>query len=276
MVKFPDIGSCYPINGDQIWQSGKSLKRILNGFDPISLSEMDHVALLNRTDTKFLMSERQLLSVLSGVDDDYRVLEVNRQRLNAYETLYFDTPDFTFYHQHHDGYLNRYKVRSREYVDSHLSFLEVKYKTNHQRTIKTRLRTGNFITSLDQDSSNFVARNAACDPRQLEAKLWNQFNRITLVSRHSKERLTIDLNLCFDDGCQLKNLDGLVIAEVKQERLDLNSVFIQGVRKQGVHPSGFSKYCIGIALLNQRIKQNNFKPNLRKLDRLVNGGIANV
>ena len=103
-----------------------SLIKHLDSFDPISLSEMDEVTLMNRADTKFVFSIATLLKVIPKLSNHYRVLEIKGVRLSAYQSLYFDTDDFQFYHQHHNGKTNRNKVRYREYIDSDLSFLEVK------------------------------------------------------------------------------------------------------------------------------------------------------
>ena len=41
-------------------------------YAPISLKEMDAVALLDRTDTKFILTDGQLLQALAAVQQDYR------------------------------------------------------------------------------------------------------------------------------------------------------------------------------------------------------------
>jgi len=87
------------------------LKRLLACCEPISLAEMDGVSLLNRTDTKYVMGVSQLCRALQQVAGQYRVLEINCTRLNHYRTVYYDTPDFALYQQHHNGLRTRYKVR---------------------------------------------------------------------------------------------------------------------------------------------------------------------
>ena len=49
---------------------------LLHDFAPIQLSEMGHVALLRRTDTKYLLSEEQLVQALTHLTGDYRVLTI--------------------------------------------------------------------------------------------------------------------------------------------------------------------------------------------------------
>ena len=63
---------------------------VVEQYAPISLSEMASVALLNRTDTKFVMAAETLLAGLSQLQNDYRVLEIEGVRLHNYRTLYFD------------------------------------------------------------------------------------------------------------------------------------------------------------------------------------------
>ncbi len=243
--------------------------RLLDQFAPISLAQMDGVALLDRTDTKYVLHASQLLAALAGLSADYRVLEIDGVRVHPYRTLYFDTDDFALYMRHHAGRQRRYKVRSRQYVESHRSFLEVKVKTNKDRTHKQRIETSDLVTWWTPEASRFVAAAAPLDAGELEAKLWNSFARITLVSKHEAERLTLDLDLCFDDGRQCISLPGLAIAEVKQDGVNRQSDFVRQMRAMAIAASGFSKYCIGAAMLYPQIKHNNFKDKLRLVEKLT-------
>ncbi len=132
-----------------------SLAILIDDFSPITLSEMDAVALLNRIDTKLAMPVCQIFNILASLKKDYRILSVCGQRLNHYRNLYFDTPDFDLYHLHVNGYANRYKVRSREYAASCLSFLEVKHRTPKGRTIKTCISSALPVTRLNGETENW-------------------------------------------------------------------------------------------------------------------------
>jgi len=249
---------------DASWRSD-----LLGRFDAIHLSEMKHVALLRRTDTKYLLSEAQLAQALAHLTDRYRVLEVDGRRLQRYQTLYFDTQDLTLYRQHHDGWRNRYKVRERVYVDSALTFWEIKHKVNANTTLKSRMQTQELDTQIVRDAEPFLEAHCPFRVETLEPKLYNTFQRITLVSVQSVERLTVDVSLCLlrDDACV--SLDGLVIAEVKQDGFSMDSAFVQEMRALGVRPTSFSKYCIGVSMLYPEVKHNRFKPQLRQIDQLV-------
>ena len=106
-----------PEPGVRWYTNPSSLEIRANGFEPISLQQMEAVALLNRTDTKFVMSTGQLLDALWAVQRDYWMLSVHGKQLNHYRTLYFDSPDFELYNLHVNGRADRYKVRSREYIE---------------------------------------------------------------------------------------------------------------------------------------------------------------
>jgi len=244
---------------------------LVDHFNPINLAQMDGVALLDRTDTKYVMSERQLFSALSSLTGQYQILDIQGIRLNHYRTLYFDTANFALYLRHHADGRNRYKVRSRKYVDTDLSFFEVKHKVNKNRTIKKRIQTPGLIPRFIPETSDFVETHSPLDPHILEPKLWNDFSRITLVSKHRPERLTLDLNLQFFNDHRTVTLPGIAIAEVKQDGIDHDSDFIRHMRAMNIRSTGFSKYCIGVSMLYQQIKHNNFKPKLRLVNKLMRG-----
>ncbi|HEY9759000.1 MAG TPA: polyphosphate polymerase domain-containing protein, partial [Oculatellaceae cyanobacterium] len=251
-----------------------SIERLLVKFDSISLPEMQNVSLLDRMDTKYVMGMSQFYTVLEAVQEQYRVLCVNQTRLNHYQTIYFDTPNFTLYHQHHNQLRSRYKVRARKYIDSNLTFFEVKRKTNRDRTVKTRLQIPDVVMQLNGQIDEFVDTCFPFTVRDLEPKLWNQFVRITLVSKHHPERLTIDLNLEFGWGEAYGALPGIVIAEVKQENTSQPSDFVRQMRQFGIRPTPFSKYCIGVCTLYNSVKSNYFKPQLRLVGKVMQEELA--
>lgn len=245
------------------------LQGILARFAPIDLAQMDAVALQDRTDTKFLVGATQLARALGALADQYRVLDVGGARLSAYETLYFDTPDFALYLQHHAGKGNRIKLRSRRYVATDQAFLELKQKTNKDRTLKRRVATASLATAGGPELAGFVAAHAPGLAGELEPKLWNSFSRVTLVSRCRAERVTIDLDLAFRGDGRRAALPGVAVVEVKRHGRDRASAFVQQLHAAGVQPTGFSKYCIGVALLFPQIKHNRFKPKLRIIQQLM-------
>ncbi len=245
----------------------KAINNILASFESISLNQMDEVKLMNRTDTKFVFEYSLLNKIMEEIKAHYYVLDIDGIRLNAYRCLYFDTEDFKFYFDHHNGKKNRNKVRYREYIDSGLCFLEIKKKNNKGKTIKERIKVPKIPDTLTEKGNSFVHQIMGTDD-VLVPKHWNKFSRITLVNKHIKERLTIDLDITFETSERQCQLGDMVIAEVKQEKVNYASTFMRVIKKHGVRPFRISKYCMATASLFPTLKNNNFKPKFLKINKL--------
>src|SRR5690349_10066554 len=140
---------------------------------------MDSVKLQDRVDTKFMFKENILEMILKGMLNDYRILEVANHRYSNYETLYFDTDDFSLYRQHHNGKLNRFKFRSRKYVESDLHFFEVKFKSNKGRTVKERIKHHEIVKDLEGKAKEFLVEASGHDAGNYKAKIWVNYRRHT-------------------------------------------------------------------------------------------------
>lgn len=244
-------------------------EQLLSTFEPITLAEMDAVKLQNRVDTKFVLHHRQLFEIIDAVKNKYTVLEIEEKRMQSYRTLYFDTDNLDMYRHHHDEWQSRYKVRCREYLNSGVAFIEVKHKTNKRRTIKKRIPTPILMTQIQAEAESFVGKYYPEDVQQLSPKLLNRFDRITLVSKHNVERLTLDLNLHFEANGEYCSLPNVAIAEVKQQKFTFESDFVQHVREMNIRRMGFSKYCAGIAKTYSGIKQNRFKRRMLHVQKIA-------
>lgn len=240
----------------------------MDRFDPIGLAEMDAVKLQDRMDSKFAFPEGELDAVLFEMSLHYRCLEVDGARGTAYRSLYLDTTDLRSFTDHHNGRTFRNKVRYREYLGSGLCFLEVKRKTGRGRTDKRRMKVDAIPEVPPQEHLRFI-QEASGRMEPLVPVLWNHFTRYTFVHRTLPERLTIDLGLGFSTAKGAASLSGIVVAELKQERVDRGSPFMQMMRRRGHRPSGMSKYCIGALLLKPALKYNAFKPTLLHLRKLA-------
>lgn len=248
----------------------KELHDILTEFPVIKLEEMDRTKLMDRVDTKFAFHRSELTDIIRELKKYFHVLEVEGKRISQYESLYFDKNEFDFYKDHHNNKNHRFKVRFRKYVDSDLNFLEVKEKRKG-RMIKRRIPVKKFEHELSADSKLFVEQLTE-DNDKLEPKLWNQYQRITLVNKDLDERLTFDINLEFKWAEEEKKFPSLVIAELKQERKNRNSPFFKLMRSKRIRPHRISKYCIGAIELYEaeNLKYNRFKKKLLKLKKINN------
>src|SRR5665811_828700 len=129
---------------------------LLSSFVPIGLSEMDEVSLMNRVETKYVFSSGKLPDLLNRLHGNYKILEIDSIRTFPYYTTYLDTPALLFYTQQLRGKLNRHKVRYRYYESTGLSFLEIKKRTNKNRTIKWRIESQLNTNSPDESASSFL------------------------------------------------------------------------------------------------------------------------
>jgi hypothetical protein len=174
---------------------------LLTAYEPITLAEMNETRLLDRLEVKYVFGQDLLPAVLADLANTHRAFVAEGMPWSRNRTLYFDTANMALYLRHHAGARERYKVRTREYVDSHLAFLEVKHKVGVNRTIKSRMRVPDPTGELTGRAAEFLAD--AC-PYRAEALL----PRVELHhpdhagQQDVPERVTLDVDLAFswDDG----------------------------------------------------------------------------
>jgi hypothetical protein len=243
------------------------IEKILDTFESVSLNQLDSVELQNRIDTKYVLTLEQLAALLEGIREEQFVLTIEENRIFNYKTIYYDTPDYQFYKDHHNGCVNRVKVRSRKYVESNLCFYEIKRKLFGTRTDKQRMKISELFESISPESYDLI-QYKRLNQKPIEKKLTNYFKRITLTNKKFTERITIDLEIRFENETNSIELPHIAIVEVKQGKTDVFSSTIQCLKKLRIHESGFSKYVIGVSLLESDIKKNNFKPLLLKINKL--------
>lgn len=243
------------------------LEPVLNVFPAISLDEVGqgNVNLLNRIDSKYLLLAADFDKFIEVLKKDYRILEIDGQRIHTYETLYFDTDDYELYNMHHNGRGNRTKVRIRKYGVNNLIFLEVKKKTNKSVTVKKRIPLTYIPQNLLELKSIIEAEGIDIEEETLKPQLWTIFKRMTFVNPERRERLTIDVDLHLIDGKTDLSCEDLVIVELKREKTHADSPILDLMKSLQIREQGFSKYTIGTALINGDVKKNNFKLKLYEL-----------
>lgn len=238
----------------------------------IMLEEMRAVKLMNRVDTKYVVSETEVLELLRRASaQGYRVQIIGTTRAARYDTLYYDTPRRDMYIIHHNQQLSRQKVRTRTYLDNDLSFLEIKMKGNQGRTRKKRveIERSMFRDFTESGSALSLLREYswyAAD--ELTPALSTRFTRITLVNRELTERLTIDLQLEYEDVRSGRGaaIERMAIVELKQDGRVVSPM--RGILlDMRVAPLRVSKYCLGTALTVEGIKKNRFKLKLRDIEK---------
>lgn len=225
---------------------------------------------MNRVDTKFLTTLPVLNNLLQVASPDFFIQVNDNLRNMRYYTRYFDTNDTRMYIDHQRGKKSRRKIRIRQYLDSELlPFLEIKNKNNKGRTKKKRVSMdlGNDITKY----AEFVSSHSEFEVDDLSPKIENRFKRITLVNKEKTERITIDSSIEFHNfvtGIEVV-LPELVIIEWKRDGLNYNSRLKPLLREFRIPETGFSKYCVGMAMTDSNLPKNRLKKRIRKIDKIM-------
>lgn len=247
------------------------IDQLLDNLEPITLEQMSGIRLMNRTDTKFVTDKVHLAMLLEKAQGKYYAQFHDGSKIANYMTTYWDTDEHIFYLEHHNGRAPRQKVRVRTYLDSNITFLEVKTKNNHGRTKKKRIEVPCQEISGEDGRNEFLESLVHMGIDKIHPTVRNRFKRITLVNMEKTERLTIDFDVQFHnmETGNDANTGQLVIIELKRDG-NVFSPILSILHSLRIKPSGFSKYCIGSVLTNRNLKYNRFKPKLIRLSKLAN------
>ena len=181
------------------------VRAVLHPLDGIGLDELvDSAALLTRIDRKYVLSLDDALAVLDALarTRTTRVLEIDGARSAAYESVYFDTPDLASFRLTATRRRHRFKVRTRTYLDSGQSFLEVKTRAARGTTLKQRVPHLDGPTTLGPGRT-FVATSLAAEGVDgarhlaLAPGLVSRYRRTTLLlpGTRGASRATVDTHL---------------------------------------------------------------------------------
>jgi hypothetical protein len=112
---------------------------LVSGLVPVGLARLDEAAaLMTRRDRKYVLPTDAAERLVDRLSGPCRVLEIEGRRFFAYESVYFDTPSRVSYLGAARRRPHRFKVRTRAYLDTGRSLLEVKTRDARGRTHKER------------------------------------------------------------------------------------------------------------------------------------------
>ncbi len=249
-------------------------KKEVVGFEKISLDELNQTSsYLKRIDRKFLVTTNQFKELLKDFKKDFKVLEINWQRIFSYDNVYMDTDNYLFYNQHQNKLNKRTKIRTRLYVDSDLAFFEFKQKENwitqkyrysfpveeHGTMTKGKKR---FFEGVWQAMYNWEKAP------HISPAIRTKYKRITLVSKDGSERLTIDFSIKTENlrnpNQNEVNLKNLVIIESKSLNKECTSCKIIEAH-QIKEASSCSKYSLGVVYSGLAEKYDTFSETMKKI-----------
>jgi hypothetical protein len=250
----------------------EGLHRHVDGFDAISLPDLErHAALQMRVDRKYIVDYETLDLLLAELGDRYLALEIDGERLQHYDSVYFDTPALMGYRHHMQGRRKRFKCRTRLYGGS-ACFFDLKMKGRRGETVKRRLPLPPLAHgSLTSEASTFLKREllheyGCAAPTNLLPILHTSFARLALAHPSLPERLTLDFGIAFDrvgDDKRYRMRPAHVLIETKSgSQLGTADRLLP---RLGARPLKMcSKYCLGVALAHRGLPTNPYRPLLRR------------
>lgn len=239
----------------------------LDIFSPNSLEGItEHAPLQQRIEYKYLMPIAALHSFMAQLAPHYYILDINGKRRFNYTNWYFDTPNYSLYHQHVTAKAHRIKVRQRRYDDINTCYLEIKQKLGNGNTLKKRIVIDQLHEELNGKECELIDTYQQ-GLAQLQHVATNCFKRITLTHTAITERVTIDTNISTDHNGKSTTLNHLALIEIKQQDRSTLSYATQLLRNMELHHTSFSKYAVGLALLNKEVKYNKIKPTILKINK---------
>ncbi|TFD87377.1 polyphosphate polymerase domain-containing protein [Cryobacterium lactosi] len=256
----------------------------LPGLATIDLAELtERAGLLTRVDRKYVLPRSGLHAVLDDLDPSVRVLDIDGVRSSAYESVYFDTPRLTSFLMAAHPRRRRFKIRTRTYVDSAQSYLEVKTRGGRGATVKDRLPYAlddrATLTTEGRQYADYVLDEADIEGakgQDLVPTLMTRYLRTTLFVPESSSRATIDTGLSW----AMLPAGRRAAPATPESRLDRPQLVIvetkSGARASAVdrilwahghRPATISKYGTGMAALRGDLPANKWAPVLRRYFR---------
>lgn len=227
---------------------------IVGSLEPITLEDLVVQAeLLTRVDRKYVVPVSEAEEVMSAVVGSSQVLEIDGRREFGYRSTYFDTPDRHSFLLSGRATRRRWKVRTRTYLDSRSSWLEVKTRASRDQTLKQRIPhpDGQDVAGLTPEGGSFVSTIIGADVAGvLEPTLVTAYRRTTLYLPASRSRVTVDVDLGWTSLTRMSDLDRPSLAIVETKTGSTPSAMDRLLWSRGHRPARISKYGVGMAALH--------------------------
>lgn len=226
----------------------------LAALPTITLDELvERAELLTRVDRKYVLPIGAVHHLLAGVPSDTRVLEIAGRRTFGYRSTYLDTADLQSFLVAGRAHRRRWKVRTRSYLDTGGSWLEVKTRTARDQNLKQRIEhpDAEGAGGLTADGAAFVGGIIGADlASALRPVLVTGYQRSTLFLPASASRLTIDVDLGWTALTSRRSLDRPTLAVVETKTGSTPSAADRLLWQRGHRPVRISKYGVGMAALH--------------------------
>lgn len=234
----------------------------------LTLDEVnERAALQTRVDRKYIVRPEAWRNVLATLDSEPSVLQIEGRRSFRYSSTYYDTSGLDSYRDAARSRPHRYKVRTRHYLDTGTSAVEVKMRSASGATAKSRqwldadAAAGGRL--LPADAAGFVGGfdRIGDKAHHLSEVLTTSYERVTLVTTDA--RVTVDRHVAAADvhGRSMDYGD-LLIVETKSA--GGAGAVDRALWANGLRPARFSKYCTSLAALRPELPSNRWSRSIRR------------
>lgn len=242
----------------------------LGRFAPIALDELvSEAELLTRVDRKYLVPVAEAVAILHELDPHCRVLDIDGRRAFGYDSVYFDTADHLAFRLTAQRRRRRFKLRTRSYLDTGGTFLELKTKSGRGRTVKERVPcAASDRGRIAPAAAAYVAERL--QQRGIDADLVPELHP-TLVSRYRRatlllpggSRATFDDRLRWRDARSGRSLHLPHYVIIESKSAGTATALDRELWRRGHRPGGLSKFGTGTAALHPELPSNRWSRVLR-------------
>lgn len=245
-----------------------SLLTHLESAPAIGLTDLvADAAMLTRVDRKYRLTSADADAIADALPAEMAVLTIDGQHSFGYRSTYFDSPDLDAYLGAGRGRRRRFKVRTREYLDSGTCWLEVKTRGPRGTTVKQRIaHDSSDVLDAEFIAQIFADHHIEVDATELTPVLRTDYRRMTIhvpgdVGRPAT-RATIDSDLAWTDLPDEVRLElpNLVVVETKgyPAPSDLDRV----LWRHGHRPDRISKFGLGLAVLRPDLPELKWRRSI--------------
>ena len=238
----------------------------VGSLEGVSLDQMNAEAeLLTRIDRKYVVRPEALAEIVALHAPQLRALDIAGCRAANYRSVYYDTPDLASYLAAARRRPRRFKVRTREYVDSGAGAIEVKLRSARGDTVKHRqwldlaVARGPETPAVIAYAATFA--EVADSAEWLRPMLTTTYRRTTLLGPTG--RITIDDGVGAEDirGARC-DYDGWLIVETKSA--GGAGLIDRELWSRGIRPQRLSKYATSLASLHPDLPANRWHRTLNR------------
>lgn len=230
----------------------------VQGFESISLEELiEQAELLTRVDRKYVVPAAEVGILMDALAGCARILEVDEGREFGYRSTYFDTPQRDSFLSAGRSQRRRWKVRTRTYLDSGSSWLEVKTRSARDQTMKQRIEhpdAHHLVDGLTPAGRSFVAPLLGPGvAASVEPVLDTVYRRTTLFLPASSSRATIDVHLRWTSLIDGTELERPAVAVIETKTGSTPSAVDRLMWSHRHRPVRISKFGVGMAALDPQL-----------------------